>query len=80
MISIVCEAFGCTPKEAEEQDWALVQAILDYRAVQVPLDLMKQGDTGAKVLASQPSLLQPLEQIRRAQVEIASNPQVTHGR
>lgn len=32
-ISVVCEAFGCTPKEALEQDWRVVKNILDYRAM-----------------------------------------------
>lgn len=31
MISIICESFNCTPKEALEQDPKLVFGILDYR-------------------------------------------------
>jgi len=31
MMSIICEAFGCTPGEAMAQDWATVKAVLDYR-------------------------------------------------
>ena len=31
MISIICEPFNCTPKEALEQDPKLVFGILDYR-------------------------------------------------
>ena len=34
MISIICEAFNCTPKEAMEQDPKLVFGILDYRMAQ----------------------------------------------
>ena len=30
-ISIVCEAFSCLPSEAMEEDWHLIQAIMDYR-------------------------------------------------
>lgn len=69
MISIVCDAFGCTPLEAEQQPWSLVQAILDYRAAKTVMDLTEQGEGGAKVLAKYPSLLQGLEQVRMAQYE-----------
>ena len=31
MISVICESFNCTPKEALEQDPKLVYGILDYR-------------------------------------------------
>lgn len=31
MISVVCQAFNCTPSEALAQDPQLVRAVLDYR-------------------------------------------------
>ena len=34
IISIVCEAFGCTPDVAMRQDLALVRRILDYRMIE----------------------------------------------
>jgi hypothetical protein len=31
ILSIVCDAFGCTPDVARRQDWDDVKSILDYR-------------------------------------------------
>jgi len=67
VISIVCEAFGCTPDVAEKQDWSLVQAILDYRNAKVPLELMQQGEAGAKAMAAHPDVMNPIGELYRAQ-------------
>ncbi len=34
MIGVVCEAFGCTPTEAMEQDIVLVREILETRMLE----------------------------------------------
>ncbi len=45
-MSAICEAFGCTPAEAVRQDWALVQAVLDYRNARVALELLNAVSSG----------------------------------
>ncbi len=53
---MICETFGCLPDEAERQDWATVQAILDYRAAHRAIDLFNQGKEGIEQLQGQPAL------------------------
>lgn len=66
MVSVICEAFGCTPAEALRQDWPLVQAVLDYRAAQRAAALLAGAD-GAERLAQEPALQRLLLDMRRAQ-------------
>lgn len=44
-MSVICEAFGCSPSEALRQDWALVRAVLDYRAMEAAKDQHKRDVT-----------------------------------
>ena len=67
MVSHVCEAFNCTPDVAERQDWALVQAILDYRAARLAVDLMNDGSRGYEQLVKRPELQDILLRMHRAQ-------------
>lgn len=66
MVSVICEAFGCTPAEALHQDWPLVEAVLDYRAAERAAALLASED-GAELLARQPALQRLLLDMRRAQ-------------
>ena len=63
---MICEAFGCTPAEALQQDWPLVEAVLDYRAAERATALLASED-GAELLAQQPALQRLLLDMRRAQ-------------
>lgn len=45
MISEICEAFGCTPDVAEQQDEGAVRAIMDYRALKTAKAQHNQKDT-----------------------------------
>ena len=31
VLSVICDAFGCTPNEAKAMDWMDVKGILDFR-------------------------------------------------
>mgnify|MGYP001616194586 CR=1 FL=1 len=64
----MCVAFGCTPDVALRQDWALVQAILDYRTAKAAIDLFNGGKEGAEELLKQPHLGAILVAMHRAQV------------
>ena len=66
MVSVICEALGCTPAEALQQDWPLVEAVLDYRAAERAAALLASED-GAELLAKQPALQRLLLDMRRAQ-------------
>lgn len=68
-MSIVCEAFTCTPAEAERQPWPLVEAVLEYRQARDVVELMKRGEDGAKSLKENPGLLRLIDAMHRAQVE-----------
>lgn len=63
---MICEAFGCTPAEALQQDWPLVEAVLDYRAAERAAALLA-SEGGAEQLAQQPALQRLLLDMRRAQ-------------
>ena len=30
-IGIICEAFGCLPSQVQDEDWAVIRDIMDYR-------------------------------------------------
>ena len=64
---MVCEAFGCPPDVAERQDWALVTAVLEYRAAKAAIDLFNAGSRGVAELQKQPGLVALLLEINRAQ-------------
>ena len=70
MVSVICEAFGCTPAEALRQDWPLVEAILDYRAAERAAALLA-SEGGAERLAQEPALQRLLLDMRQAQNQIA---------
>lgn len=67
---MICEAFGCTPAEALQQDWPLVEAVLDYRAAAQAAELLA-SEGGAEVLAKQPALQRLLLDMRQAQNQAA---------
>ena len=67
---MICEAFGCTPAEALQQDWRLVEAVLDYRAAGQAAELLA-NEGGAELLAQQPALQRLLLDMRRAQNQTA---------
>ena len=66
VVSVICEAFGCTPAEALRQDWPLVEAVLDYRAAERAAALLA-SEGGDELLAQQPALQRLLLDMRRAQ-------------
>lgn len=71
-ISVICEAFGCTPAAAEEQDPALVDAVLDYRHALIAKRLWsattaKEQGRNFEILAENTHLLVLLGRMRRAQ-------------
>ena len=72
MVSLICEAFSCTPAEALKQDWPLVEAVLDYRAAERAAALLASDD-GAELLAQQPALQRLLLDMRRAQNQAAES-------
>lgn len=63
----MCEAFGCTPSEAMQQDWALVRRILDYRNARTAVDVFNQGRKGVETMQRYPVLAQILVEMHRAQ-------------
>lgn len=65
----MCVAFGCTPDVALRQDWALVQAILDYRTAKAAIDLFNGGKEGAEELLKHPEMGAILVDMYRAQVD-----------
>lgn len=46
IISVVCEAFGCTPDVAVKQDMALVRKILDVRMMEAARSQHNQDAAG----------------------------------
>ena len=66
-MSAVCEAFGCPPSVALQQDWALVQAVFDYRNAGYAVDLLDQGASGFDKLAQSPYLTELMLGMLRAQ-------------
>ena len=74
---MVCEAFGCTPAEAEQQDWQLVKAILEYRAAQHGLDWEKRAaasQSDAEFLTDHPELGSGVKILHDTQREIYLKP------
>jgi hypothetical protein len=67
-VSEICEAFSCTPAEAEAQDWRLVRRVFDYRNARSAIDLFNQKN-GAAELAKHPHLGSLLLEMHRAQVD-----------
>lgn len=68
-MSAVCEAFGCPPSVAEEQDLTTVQAVLDYRMARAARDTFNQPDRARafEALQANPELLRMLSMMHRAQ-------------
>ena len=69
---MICQAFGCTPAEALQQDWPLVEAVLDYRAAERAAALLA-SEGGDEQLAQQPALQRLLLDMRRAQNQAAES-------
>ncbi|MFH0900677.1 MAG: hypothetical protein V2A73_08625 [Pseudomonadota bacterium] len=70
ILAEVCQAFGCTPSEAEGQDWLTVQRVMDYCNARAALGLFN-GDEEAKAeLAKHPDLVGLLLELHRAQEEV----------
>jgi hypothetical protein len=68
-VSVICEAFGCTPAEALRQDWHLVEAVLDYRAARAAIDVMNgpEASRSFETLKRNPRLVEVLSMMARAQ-------------
>ena len=64
---MVCETFGCPPDVAERQEWAVVQAIQDYRAAMLARDLFNSGRKGFEQLRKRPELQRILLEMYRVQ-------------
>ena len=75
-ISNICEAFGCTPAEAERQDARLVDEIITYRNARVALAAMDAKDVA--VFEQHPNLLTLLSKMTRAQLGMPMD-QATEG-
>lgn len=66
-LSVVCEAFGCTPDIAERQHQPTVHRILEYRAARQAVDLFNGSPETRKILSQRPELQQLLIDMHRAQ-------------
>jgi hypothetical protein len=58
--------FSCTPAEALQQDYTLVQSVMDWRAARRAVDLFDASD-GLEQLHKSPGLLTILAMMQRAQ-------------
>lgn len=63
----MCESFGCLPSEAEREDPARIDAILEYRAAKLAVSWMNEGTAGAQKLADHPEMLTLLKLLYEAQ-------------
>lgn len=45
-IGIICEAFGCLPSQVEDEDWAVIRDVLDYRLLASARDQHNQDASG----------------------------------
>lgn len=66
---MICEAFDCTPLEAEKQDPRIVDAVLDYRASVQAKEIFNgpNKQEAFKTLKQNPYLMQVLAKMARAQ-------------
>lgn len=71
LLSEICEAFGCTPDVAADQDYEEVMAILDYRNARTALTLFRMKDRKAAFerLAAEPELSKLIGRMQRAQLD-----------
>ena len=60
---------GISPREAEQQDPALVERIADYRAARHAVALFNRGKEGVDELNKHPSLIGLLQRMQKAQLE-----------
>lgn len=67
ILSEVCSAFGCPPDVAGRQDWALVQAILDYRQAREAIALFNRGRSGVEEMGRRPEMQEMLLRLVKAQ-------------
>ncbi len=67
MISEVCEAFTCTPSEAERQDPQLVRRILTYRNAKLARDWLNDTQHGQANLQAHPHLITLVREMLEAQ-------------
>lgn len=75
---MICEVFGCTPSEAEEQDLSLVHAILEYRQVAEVLRIEQSGtDAEKQYMASHPEMAAALERLHQTQKTLYEHPALT---
>ncbi len=65
LVSEVCSAFGCTPREAERQDIQMVRAVLDYRNAKAAVEMFNSQE-GRKELAKHAALGDLLLEMHRA--------------
>jgi hypothetical protein len=67
--------FGCTPAEAENQDFTLVKSIMEYRDAREVLRIEKDGsDQELKFLAEHPGMAASLKVLQDTQVILYENP------
>ena len=66
-VSVICEEFGCTPQEAEQQDPNLVHAIFEYRTAKAAIQLFNSGRKGVAAMQASPALQELLLELHRAQ-------------
>ena len=66
---MICESFNCTPGEAMDQDWALINQILDYRLARTAMDTaeMKDQKQAVAILTAHPEMIRMMGMMRRAQ-------------
>ena len=69
-MSVICEAFHCTPSQAIKEDYPLVMAVLDYRTAIAARDAFNSKDrqAGFELLSENPQLPAMLSKLHRAQV------------
>lgn len=68
---MICEAFGCTPREAEQQDPALVREVLEYRLAKAAIEAFNSGRRGIQVMQANPAMQELLLELHRAQTGTA---------
>ncbi len=74
MISTICEVFGCTPSEAEQQDLTLVHAIMEYRDAREVLRIQDEGsDFEKQWLVEHPGMAASLHSLHEAQKAMFEN-------
>jgi hypothetical protein len=76
IVSVVCEAFGIAPLEAERQDWGLVKAILDYRNAKWAVESFNDLEHGQAIMQRNPHLMELLRDMVRAQLGSADEEEV----